>query len=198
MAKDKVVKLITPVFRLSFPALFQMQSGPDGGNPRYGCCAIWRPADFTAPEKKLWAAMLAALDEISRERFKKPWKELPSTFKRGIRPGTDKEGWNGFGEGTYFASLTSKMRPGVMDEKRELVGPEHDNAELMFPGCYCRATVNPYSYDNIGKGVALGLRSIQRVNGNAERLDNIANPLDDLPDDLGGMDDPADDPLGID
>jgi hypothetical protein len=185
MAKE-IRKLITPPFRLSFPNLFVARKASDdpGAKPKYGCSAIWTPAKFTDRDKKLWNAILADLDRVSREAFKKAWKDLdPSTFKKGLRDGAAKDGLEGYGQGTRFANLTSNQRPGVIDIDRSDISPEDGNTDLIYPGCYCRATVNVYSFDTKGKGVALGLRNIQKVKDGA-RLDSRTAATDDFDEDV--------------
>lgn len=186
--KKEIKKYTTPVFRLSFPHLFvaQKMNDDDNAKPKFGCQAIWTPAKFTEREKELWRAILKGLNDESMRTFKKPWKNLPSNIKRGLRNGNEKDGLEWYGEGTRFASLTSKMRPGVIDVRKDeetgeyvKIGPEHDNEDEIYPGCYCRATVTIYSYDNKGKGVAIGLRNIQKVKDGA-RLDSRVDAQDDF------------------
>lgn len=181
MAKE-AKKYVTPVFRLSFPNLFEARAGLEGGAPKFGCSAIWTPASFTANDKKLWAALKGALDEESKRAFKKAWKDLPANFKKGLRDGAEKD-MEGYGAGTYFASLTTKIPPGVIDREKNEISPEEGNADDIYPGCYCRATVSIYSYDNKGKGVAIGLRAIQKVK-DGERLDSRVNAADDFDEDI--------------
>ena len=173
-----VKKTVTPVFRLSFPALFDAKS-MDDGKPKFGCSAVWTPGKFSDQDKKRWRAMKALLDDASREKFKKPWKELPANFKKGLRDGAEKAELEGYGEGTRFANLTSLMRPGVVDRDRQPIGPEHGNADEIYPGCYCRATVTAYAYDKKGKGVALGLQNIQKV-ADGDRLDSRTDAAEDF------------------
>lgn len=187
MAKEKIErkKLVTPVFRLSFPNLYKARAASDDPNaqPKFGCSAIWTPSKFSESEKAQWRAILTELDAESRRKFRKGWKELPEHIRKGIRDGAAKD-LEGYGEGTRFANLTSKNRPGIVDRDGVTkIGPEHDNAELIYPGCFVRATVNVYSYDNKGKGVALGLRNIQKVK-DGPRLDNRTDAEDDFEDDI--------------
>jgi len=187
-AKEKIErkKLITPVFRASFPNVFEARAieGDSNSKPKFGLSAIWTPAKFTAREKELWRAMLGELDKEARRKFHKPWKELPDHIRRGLRDGSAKEGLEGYGEGTRFANLTSKNRPGVVAKDGSTkIGPEEGNADEIYPGCYCRATVQVYSYDNKGKGVAIGLRNIQKVADGA-RLDNRVAAEDDFDEDI--------------
>ena len=176
----EVKRYVSPVFRLSFPALFEAESY-DGGAPKFGCSAVWTPSKFSDKDKKRWKAMLGALDAESKVRFKKAWKDLPANIKRGLRDGAEKADMEGYGDGTYFASLSTKMRPGVVDKDRDPIEP--GNTDEIYPGCYCRATVTVYSYDNKGKGVALGLMNIQKV-ADGERLDSRTDAADDFEDDI--------------
>jgi len=171
MAEVKRYK--TPPFRLSFPALFEAQSF-DGGAPKYGCSAVWTPAKFTDKDKALWAEIQKAMDAESMQRFKKKVKDLPDNVKKGIRDGSEKADMAGYGEGTKFASLTTKMKPGTV-----LLDGTDGSAEDFYPGCWCRATVTVYSYDNKGKGVAIGLMNIQKIK-DGERLDSRTDAAEDF------------------
>lgn len=174
----QVKRFLTPPFVSSFPALFEASSY-DGGPPKYGLSALWRTANFTEEDWKLWRAIKAGMDEVSLARFKKKVDALPGNFKKGLRDGAEKADLEGYGEGITFASLTTKMRPGVIGPQKEKIGPEHGNADLIYPGCVCRATVNPYSYDNKGKGIALGLMNVQYL-GKGKRLDSRTDASQDF------------------
>lgn len=190
----EVKRYVTPVFRASFPALFEAESY-DGGPLKFGLSAVWTPSKFSATDKKRWAKIIGALDEESKSRFKKAWKDLPANFKRGIRDGAEKADMEGYGEGTEFASVTTKMRPGIVDVDKNKIardGAEKEKweaeghtvsdvvgAEAIYPGCYCRATVTVYSYDNKGKGVALGLMNVQKV-ADGGRLDSRTDAAEDF------------------
>lgn len=189
----EIKRYVTPVFRLSFPDLFEASSF-DGGAPKFGCAAVWTPSKFTDTDKKRWKALMAALNAESMNRFKKAWKDLPANFKTGVRDGAEKADMEGYGEGTKFANLSTKMRPGVIDQSKCKIGPEEGNADEIYPGCYCRATVTVYSYDNKGKGVAVGLMNIQKV-ADGERLDSRTDAADDFEDDIDDkwLDDGLDD-----
>jgi hypothetical protein len=169
-----VQKLVTPIFRVSFPSVFEAKSF-DGGAPKFSVSAIWDPSKFTPAEKKLWAAMLGLADEVSLERFKKKMSDLPSNFKRAIRDGAEKADLAGYGEGKLFANLSSKMRPGLIDRDQAPI----TNPEDFYPGCYARGTITCYSYDNKGKGVAFGLQNLMKVK-DGERLDSRTDAAEDF------------------
>lgn len=185
----KTVKFFTPVFRLSFPNLFVARRNEDDpdAKAKFGLSAIWTPANFTPREKELWLAIMKELDAISRKDFGSPWKELPDNVKRGVRDGAAKAGMEGYGKGTRFANITTHSRPGVITKDKEDIGPEHGNTELIYPGCYCRASVNVYSYGlkkgSKGKGVALGLFNVQKIK-DGPRLDNRIAAADDFDEEI--------------
>ena len=183
------VKLVTPVFRASFPNLFVPKAMQEGQTPKYSVSAVFEPEKFNDADKKRWAAIEALLDETSMEKFKKKIAQLPANFKRPIRDGAEKADLEGYGEGKVFANLSSKLRPGVVDAN----GNDME-ADDIYPGCYLRATVSAYAYDqNGGKGVALGLQNIRFVR-DGERLDARTDASEDFKD----IEDERDevDPLG--
>lgn len=182
-----VKKVQTPVFRVSFPAVFEAKAF-DGGAPKYSVAAIWDPSRFTAAEKKLWQGIIDLCDEVSMERFKKKMDNLPGNFKKAIRDGAEKADLGGYGEGLLFANLSSKMKPGLIDRDRTII----TNPEDFYPGCYARATVTAYSYDNKGKGVALGLQNLQKI-ADGERLDSRTDAAEDF-----GDEEIDDDRFGVD
>lgn len=186
-----VSKVVTPVFRVSFPAVFEAKSF-DNGPPKFSVSAIWDPSRFTPAEKKLWDAMIGLADSVSMERFKKKMNDLPGNFKKAIRDGAEKADLAGYGEGLLFANLSSKMKPGLIDRDRTPIL----SAEDFYPGCYARATITAYSYDNKGKGVAFGLQNLQKI-AEGERLDSRTDAAedfgdDDVADDRWGSHDPLD------
>lgn len=188
-AAPKVLKLYTPPFRLSFPSLYRPNAGlnptPDK-KPKFGCTAIWTPADFTERDKVLWRKILKELDSRAQEAFGRPWKNLPED-KRGIRNGAIKSHLAGYGDGTRFANMTSLERPGVIDLEGNDISPEEGNAHLIYPGCICRATINIFTYGTkkgeVSKGTALGLRNLQRIK-DGPRLDNRVAAQDDFEDEV--------------
>ncbi len=178
----EIVRYVTPVFRASFPNLFEAESY-DGGAPKFGLSAVWNPAKFSDKDKKRWRTILGAMDAESKSRFKKALKDLPANYKKGIRDGAEKADLEGYGEGTKFANISTKMRPGVIDANKNPISPDDGNIDEIYPGCYCRATVTVYSYDNKGKGVALGLMNVQKVS-DGDRLDSRTDAAEDFDDDI--------------
>lgn len=174
-------KYVTPVFRGSFVNVFSPQS-VDGGEPKFGLSAIWTPAKFGVKDKARWNAMMNALNAEAKAAFKKGIKELPSNYKKGIRDGEEKADVEGYGAGTKFASLTSKMRPGVVDLAGRPISPEEGNADEVYSGAFYQATVTVYSYNNKNKGVSLGLYNLRKIK-DGPRLDLRTDAAADFADD---------------
>ena len=187
MAKD-VVRLKTPPFVAAFTqGVFEAQPGPDGGKAKYGLTAIWDKSKFTPKDHELWKALLAELDSVSKSMFKTPFSGLADIgAKTGLRKGESKPDLEGFGPGKIFASLTSQYAPDVVDFDRNEISKAQGNSELVYSGCLMRASVNVYGYNKKGKGVAIGLFSLQVISSDESkwpRIDNRTSGADDFADD---------------
>lgn len=194
MAKKGTItseKFITPIFRVSYPNLDKPRratnsKGEPTGDPKYGLSAIWDPKKMSKPDQKRWKQMLAAFDDVSERAFGVEFDELGQgkfkNVKTGLRDGIEKDGSEGYGKGTKFASITTKSRPGVTKRLKDGSFEEvevEDIAELIYPGCYARAKVNLFSYDNEGKGIGMSLTSVMYV-GEGDRLDTRTDPTEDF------------------
>jgi len=189
------LKAVTPPFRVSFPSIIEASSY-QGSDPKYSVVMLFYPEKFTEADKKAWATMQSIADAASKDQFKKLIKELPANFKRPIRNGDEKGHLEGYGDGCMFATASSKQRPGLVDRTRQPILTE----EEFYPGCWARATITAYGYDNVGKGVAFGLHNVQKLGDDdnftgrvaaeddfADDADDVWNGTDIAP---GGEDDP--------
>lgn len=184
-------KCVTPVFRVSFPNVFTPSAFEAGAVAKYGVSMLFTPAEFTEADKKAWAAMKLLANDASMAQFKKLLKDLPPNFKQPFRLGEEKEGLDGYGKGVIFANATSKMKPGLIDRDKSIIA----DAEHFYAGCYARATVVAFAFDNKGKGVAFGLNNVQKVRDGA-RITSRTEASDDFEEDLGPEASSAeDDPL---
>lgn len=204
MAKDKV-KLTTPIFRVGFPHLFEATAfvNKDGtkGKPKFNLVAIFTPSEYTGAEKEKWNALLKQMDAECIRVFKKPWKECKKhvvdgeiaegvpNFKDGLYNGKKKT-QDGFGEGTWYATLSTEFPPGVAryngkGKESTTISVEDQNTDEIYAGLYGRATVGVYAYDGISKGVSIGLNNFQKVK-DGDRLDGRGNAADDFEDDIDG------------
>lgn len=196
-------KVVTPPFRVSFPSVFQ-KSSYQGSKPKYSVTAIFHPDRFTDRDRKAFVAMEALLEEACQFKFNKPVKSMPRDFKYGLRPCDEKSHMEGYNiKGGFFASLSSLQQPQVIDREKQPILAE----EGLYPGCWARATVTGYGYDNVGRGVAFGLHNLQFLGDDANFTGRM-DAEDDFDDDAdqawsgagvagaASKDLAADDPLG--
>jgi hypothetical protein len=185
MAERKAV--FTPPFRVSFPNVFRPSSF-NGGEPKYSLVGLFYPANFNEAHKKAWKEVGRIANEAALEKFKKQIKDFPDNFRKPFRKGEEKAHLDGYGPGCVFFSMSSKQAPGVVDRNKGIV-LEQD----LYPGCWARASVTAFAYDNKGKGVSFGLHNIQKLgegesfSGKIAAEEDFGDNVDDVfPDDAGG------------
>lgn len=163
--------VMTPEFRVSFPAVFKpkRQKGDATSEPKYGLTMLF-------PKGADLSKLKAAAQEVVKEKWgDKPPKNLRSPF----RDQGEKE-YEGYEEGAVFVSASSKQKPGLVDRQRQDIIDETE----FYPGCYARATVRAFAYDNNGnKGVAFGLNNVQKLR-DGDPLGGRTRAQDDFADDL--------------
>ena len=187
-------KVVTPPFRVSFPAVFEKR-GFEGSEAKYSLTAVFDPAAFGRSEAATFKRMVAIAEAAAQDKFRKAHTD-PS-LRNPFRDGTEKSHLEGFGEGLVFCTLSTKMRPGVIGRDMQPIMDEAD----FYAGCYARATITAYPYDNVSKGVGFGLHNVQKL-GDGENLTGRMSPEEDFVGDApewGSVDptggDAADDPL---
>ena len=182
MAQQRVTSkvFVTPVFRVSYPQLDEPQGFTDvtgtQTNPKYSLMAVWRPEGMDAAERKRWDFMRAEFDRVSKQAFKLPLGKLPKNVRTGLREGNERP--NEAGDGAWFATLSSsaKYKPGIVNRSKEAIDPNE-----VYAGCYARASIQLFAFDNVGKGIGVGLRNLQKV-ADGERLDGATSASDDFSD----------------
>jgi hypothetical protein len=192
---SKGSRLKTPPFRVSFPAVFEKASY-NNGTPRFSVVGLFYPKDFTDKDKERWKAIRAQLDVVSLEGFKKPMKELDrGIYKIPFHKGDEKD-YQGYGDPNmvFFTMANSKRRPQILDLKGNPITSE--NSEEFYAGCWARASVNPYWFNNIGKGLAIGLGNLQKLKDD-ESFEGFTSAEDDFGDDPAEGFDSDDDDFGV-
>ncbi len=147
---DQIKPIMTPVFRVSFPNVFEAKAGPDGGDEKFSLTQLYGE-DADLSELRAGAKVAAV---------KKFGEKLPGNLRNPFRKGSEKPDLPGYGDDSItFVKATTTMRPELLDRHKQ---PITDRSEF-YAGCYARAFVVPFAYDKKGKGVSFGLRSIQKV-----------------------------------
>ncbi len=180
--KEEKVRIITPEFRVSYPALFKArkvnQNDPNE-KEKFSVQMLFRTTE-TPKSKELgekvvaqdpaWLKMKQAVVDLFIKNLGANWAErlkerkgdgspmYRSPFRDGNAP--EKREVEGYGPGVTFVTASSLYKPGV-------IGP--DKVELMNPqavqgGFYGRAEVHPYWYSTRGnQGVTFGLDNFQLI-----------------------------------
>lgn len=163
--------VMTPKFRVSFPWVFRPQkpmANATSQDPKYSITMLFpKGADLSALKK-------AAADAVA-EKWGADKAKWPKNLRSPFRDQGEKE-FEGYEAGAVFITATSKQRPGLVDEKVQDIIEEKD----FYPGCYARATVRVFAYDQAGnRGVAFGLQNIQKL-ADGEPLGGRIRPADDF------------------
>ena len=151
--------ILTPVARLAFPHLFEKDMREINGKAvdKYTATLLFSKDEDLEPLK---AVARRAIAEKWPNKERRP-RDLKTPFRDGDVDGIGSEGtpWDGF-PGTIFIRVSTKFQPGIVDQKvRPLTDPNK-----IYAGCYVRAQVHAYGYDNMGnRGVSFGLDNVQFV-----------------------------------
>lgn len=154
---EKYTRLMSPKFRVSFAHVFTPTAMTEGQTKKYSVVALVKEKEIKGEEKQKMEALKALAQETLKTAFG-PKAVFGKGYRSPFKDGNDKD-YDGYEDVTYF-TLSSLQRPGLVDHNREDIINEED----FYSGCYARATVTCYSYDNTGnKGVAFGLQNLQKL-----------------------------------
>jgi hypothetical protein len=154
---NKNGNVVTSVVRCSFPALFTPEVNTENPDKKtYSVTLLFPKDDATLAEiKKMAADAVQSKWPIKEKRPKivSPFKDSQTpTPESGRVPAVDYK----YGDCIYVR-CTSKFQPGVVDSKFAPILDEN----AIYGGCWIRAEVNAFVYDNQKKGVGIGLLNVQ-------------------------------------
>jgi len=155
--EEKGEFILTPPFRLSWPALDAPKKGKKGG--KYEVTMLFPKTADLSDMKRIRKEAL--IDKFGRKAV----EEKKIKFTSALRKGEEKEDLEGYA-GSIFTVAKTKFQPGCVKKTKK--GPEivdvDDIQEVFYPGCWCVAKVNSYAYDEDGnRGANYGLKSIMKV-----------------------------------
>lgn len=201
--------LMTPVARLCFPSLDKARV-PKGANAdakaKFSACLLFDPSQFTPKDKARYKAMRQAALDALREKFGSKAFDDKGKPKAGFDwPFNDAalkaDKYKGFEEGMVYVNAKTEIQPGIADARdgKDSSGkwPEAEDASDAYPGCFVRGKVQFFAYDNMRKGVGIGLGNVI-IMKDGERMDGgveAGNDFDDIDDDelYGSEEDGGDD-----
>lgn len=150
--KPKKENVMTPIFRVSYPVVFQPRRMDERSDLKYSICMLFKKGeDLSKLKASVQACVLAKYGSKD---------QVPANFRNPFRDQGEKKGAQGYEAGAIFINATSKQRPGIVDQN---VQPIIDESEF-YAGCWARATIRPFCYDTAGnRGVSFGLQNIQKM-----------------------------------
>lgn len=186
------MSVMTPNFRVSYPNVLKAKKNELSGQDEFSLVALFpKGADLSALKK---AAKEAAEKKWGADQ--KKWPQMRSPFRdQGERAKEDEATGKkilpqGYEDGAIYLNLKSKQKPGVVDQKLQDIISESD----FYAGCWARATVNAYAYDNKGnRGIAFGLEHVQKVKegdplGSRVKVQDAFTPIEGAGDDASASD----------
>lgn len=172
MAKVDGGKVWTGKARLSFARIWELDKFG-----RYSCTLLIPKTDTDTVRALKQAEQ--HVRSLAKEFFK---GKVPPDLKPPVYDGDGSmpQGgeWDESAKGCIVVRAASKTKPGIVDLFRQEIT---DSLEV-YSGCYVRATINFYLYDNAGsKGMTVGLGNLQKV-ADGEALGGRARAEDDFAD----------------
>jgi len=154
-------KVVTGKVRLSFCQLFEPKA-IEGSAPKYSVTLLIPKSD-TATVEKIKAAMAEAADKFRQKNGAAALPANPITPLHdgdGVKPSSG-EPYGPECKGCWVMSVSSgeSQKPVVVDN----MGRPIFDASEVYSGCYGRASINFYGYNNRKKGIGAGLLAIQKL-----------------------------------
>lgn len=184
--------LLTPMFRVSYPKVFKAEINKLNGKSEFSLQALFKKGEDLS-------AMEAEIIRVTKEKFGDEAKIVKTEKGYGLQIGTGKASLfrlpfrdqgekedengnmpNGYEKGAKFLTLRSLQQPGLVNQQRQ---PIIDASEF-YAGCYARAAVSAYAYDQMGnKGVSFGLQNLQKMKegepfGNRVKAEDCFQPVE--------------------
>lgn len=160
--KGETKKVQTGRVRLSYAHLFERyeKSG------KYQC-QLLIPKD----DKAQLDVIRKAIENAKADGKERLWgNKMPGGYRSPLNDGDAQDESQEAQEGCYFINAKSNSRPYVHDTDGTAIEPgDFDASERIYSGCYVRAIISFYPYNNEGKGVAAALERIQKL-GDGETL----------------------------
>lgn len=182
MANSNPTTILTGLVRFSYANVFTPREGLDGGEPKYSVVLLIRKSDKVTLDRINKA--IAAAQEDGKTKL---WAgKLPKGLKSPLHDGdAEKEGEEY--ENMMFMTASNKRKPGIVDEDlMEIINPDE-----FYSGCWGRAQVRFFAYNNKSNGIGCSLENLQKLKDDERFGAPVQNAADafgaeDIDDDLLG------------
>lgn len=167
-AQNPVSKIMDPVtgeftgnystgpVRLSFPHLFEKHAVQAGQRETFNTAVLWPPGvDYSAINNAVNDCAIGAFKQnMTPQGF--VWYGLKSPFHDQAEKALKYKGYTP--SAVNFGS-SSEFKPRVVDPNMNDI----ITTERVYPGVWAIVAVNAYSFNNVSKGVSLGLQSVMII-----------------------------------
>jgi hypothetical protein len=149
-------KVVTgPETRFSYANVWEAKAIQPGQDPKFSVSLIISKDD-TATLKAVNAAIATAKAE-GKEKHGAAF--LQGKLRECLRDGDEERPDDAAYKNAYFINANSKTAPSIVDES---VSPILDRKDF-YSGCYGRASISIYPYNNVSKGIGCGLGNLQKL-----------------------------------
>lgn len=170
-------RVVTGKVRLSYVHLFEPYTSDPEQEAKYSVTILIPKKDKTTIGR-ITAAIEAAKEDGKSSRWD---GKIPAGLKTTLHDGDEEADLDKNPEyaGHMYMAMSSKQRPGVVDED---LNPVLDSTQV-YSGCFARVSINAFPYSAKGnKGVSFGLNNVQFLE-DGEPLGGRTRAEDDFADD---------------
>lgn len=178
--KKDPAKVVTGTHRISYVHVKEATAFNGEGDPKYDVTLLI-PKDHPDVKK-----VKEAINNVYKANKESVFNGTPLTSPKMWNPLRNGEEWLEEHpeakeyEGCYFLKASSKSRPAVFDaDKQEIL-----DLDEVYSGCYCRASIKAYAFNNKSKGIGFFLNSLMKTK-DGERLGGVDVDPDDFDEEDG-------------
>lgn len=161
--KNDVTKVVTGLVRFSYLHCWEPESfsgfnqGASGESEKYSASIIIPKKDVTTI-KAIESAIAAATQKGKSQHW---GGAIPLGLHNPLRDGDLERPDDPNYANSYFVTARSKYAPGIVDANRVAIPKEL--RDEVYSGCYGRASLTFYPYNERSKGIGCGLGNIQKL-----------------------------------
>ena len=177
MAKKYVAKLMdttkvkTGKVRICYVHLFEKYDKSDKYQARFL---------IDKEDKETLNCIKKAIEAAKADGKTRLWGgKLPGSYRGPLCDGDAMEEPQPEYEGCYYLTAKTNRKPQVVDLNRDDIFDD----EEVYPGCYVRATLVFFPYNNEGKGVGVLLNNVQKLDDGERIGGGASSAAEDFDDD---------------
>ena len=174
-------KVVTGNCRFSYLTVFKPRAFADGSGEKYSVVLL-----IPKEDKKTIKKIKGAIETEVKEGMSTFWNgKKPANMWNPLRDGDDeKADEHPEYAGMYFITAKSDKKPILLDRDNEEL---FDQSE-MYSGCWGRANLSFFAFNNKTKGVGVGLNALKKTKddqpfGGGMTVDDAQNSCEDDEDD---------------